>query len=328
VVVTERVPRIAAVGIASWDRFLAVDRYPTAGEQAVVRAEVSGPGGTTTNTAVALARLGASVSVAAAIGDDAEGRAIRDALIAVGIDDRWLLVRSDEQTDVATIVVSREPLDRTIHWHQGAQLARGDTLDVAALFGHDLVVLDVADVPLRRFLLDLPAHTLPRTRILGPLNYLADPSIPDALELTLRHDVVVGSERDVLAVTGTWTLSDATTALRSRMPGATLRAAVVTRGAAGCRVVTADETWQIPAFRVAVVDPTGAGDAFAAGVAYGMARHWAWPEVGRFANALGALATRALGAQVSLPTAAEVATMLADGSLRDDELGQAPSRRH
>lgn len=311
-------PRIAAVGIASWDRLLAVDRYPAPGEQAVVRAEASGPGGTTTNTAVALARLGAAVAVVAAVGDDADGRAIGAALGAAGVDDRWLLVRAGERTDVATIVVSREPLDRTIHWHQGARLVRGDTLDVAAIFGHDLVVLDVVDIPLRRFLLDLPAHTLPRTRILGPLGYLARHDLPDALDLTLRHDVVVGSERELLSVTGTWTLGDATAALRARMRGATLRAAVVTRGAAGCRIVTADDGWQIPAFRVPIVDPTGAGDAFAAGVAYGMARRWPWPEVGRFANALGALATRALGAQSSLPTLAEVERTLLDGSLGAD----------
>jgi ribokinase len=316
--VSERTLRIAAVGIASWDRLLAVDRYPAPGEQAVVRAEASGPGGTTTNTAVALARLGVEVAVAAAVGDDADGRAIRAALGEAGIDDRWLLARPGERTDAATIVVSREPLDRTIHWHQGAQLVRGDTLDVAAIFGHDLVVLDVADVPLRRFLLDLPAHTLPRTRILGPLGYLALPDLPDALDLTLRHDVVVGNERELLTVTGTWTLGDATAALRTGMRGATLRAAVVTRGAAGCRIITADEGWQIPAFRLPVVDPTGAGDAFTAGVAYGMARRWPWPAVGRFANALGALATRTLGAQSSLPTLVEVEATLADGSADTD----------
>ena len=53
---------------------------------------------------------------------------------------------------------------------------RGDQLDIAGLFGGDVLVLDVADVSLRRFLLDLPAHTVPTTRILGPLSYLADKS--------------------------------------------------------------------------------------------------------------------------------------------------------
>ena len=308
---TDRRPRVAAVGIASWDRLLAVARYPAAGEQAVVQAAVSGAGGTTTNTAVALARLGAEVSVAAVIGGDAEGDAVRRALDAEGVDTTGLLVRAGERTNLATVVVSHDPLDRTIYWRQGAQLVRGDKLDVSRLFSHDVVIVDVADVRLRRFLLDLPAHTVPRARLLGPLTYLADPDLPDGLDLALRHDVLVGSEPDLLAVSGTWTLSDATTAVQARMSGQALRAVVVTRGAAGCRVFTADERWQIPAFSVTVIDPTGAGDAFVAGVAYGMARHWEWPRIGRFANAIGALAIRSLGAQTSLPAFAEVEALLA-----------------
>lgn len=313
---TPRTPRVATVGTASWDRLVAVDRYPSPGEQEIVRAEVSAPGGTATNTAVGLARLGARASVAAAIGDDAEGDSIRRGLEAAGVDTRWLLARAAARTNRATIVVSGEPSDRTMYWHPGAELVRGDPFDIAALFRHDVVVLDMADAPLRRFLVDLPAHTVPGARILGTLTYLADPALPDALELALRHDVVVGRERDLLAVTGTWTLSDAAAALRFRMPGSNLRAALVTRGAAGCRIVTAEESWQIAAFEVPVVDPTGAGDAFVAGVAYGMAQRWAWPTVGRFANAAGALATRALGAQSSLPTLADVEEMLANGCER------------
>jgi sugar/nucleoside kinase (ribokinase family) len=68
----------------------------------------------------------------------------------------------------------------------------------------------------------------------------------------------------------------------------------------------------IPAFAVDVVDPTGAGDAFAAGVAWGMAQRWPWVEVGRFANAVGPLACRALGAQASLPSLADVEALLAE----------------
>jgi ribokinase len=151
---------------------------------------------------------------------------------------------------------------------------------------------------------------VPGARLLGPLSYLADRDLHDAFDLALRHDVVVGNERDLLTVTGTWSIADASAALQSRMAGANLRAAVATRGAAGCRIVTRDEAWQVPAFAVEVVDPTGAGDAFTAGVAYGLARRWDWPRIGRFANALGALAIRALGAQSSLPTLTEIEALL------------------
>jgi len=173
-------------------------------------------------------------------------------------------------------------------------------------------------VSLRRFLLDLPSHTVPTVQILGPLNYLAKRDLSDAFELALQHDAIVSNEPDLLDVTGTWTLGDAVAALQSRMKGQNLRAAFVTRGAEGCRVVTETNRWNLPAFQLDVVDPTGAGDAFAAGVAWGMAQRWSWPEIGRFANAVGGLACCALGAQTSLPTVENVAAILANQPMTFD----------
>ena len=311
----ERPPRIACIGLASWDRLIAVPRYPAAGEQADVLEEVSAPGGTTTNTAVALARLGARVGIATAIGDDERGALVRQGLEREHVDTAWLIVKDDQKTDLATVIVSREPLERTIYWEQGAQLVRGDRLDIAGLLGADVLVVDVADVPLLRFLLDLPAHTVPTARLLGTLTYLANSNPPDAFDLALRHDAIVSNERDLLAVTGTWTLGDAVTALQHRMRGQSLRAALITRGAEGCRLVTETERRNVAAFPVEVTDPTGAGDAFTAGVAWGMARRWPWAETARFANAVGALACCSLGAQASLPTLAEVEALMAAGPL-------------
>ncbi|MFN8663930.1 MAG: carbohydrate kinase family protein [Thermomicrobiales bacterium] len=308
-------PRINCIGLSSWDRLIAVPAYPEVGGQADVLEEVSAPGGTTTNTAVALARLGAEVGLATAIGDDDRGELVRAGLEAEGIDTSWVAVKPGEVTDLATVIVSREPLDRTIFWEQGAQLRRHDKLDIFGLLGGDVLVIDVGDAPLRRFLLDLPAHTVPTAQLLGSLTYLANEQLEDAFDMALRHDVIVTNVRDLQDVTGTWTLSDATTALQHRMRGATLRAALITLGAEGCHVVTESERKRVPAFRVDVIDPTGAGDAFVAGVAWGMAQRWEWEEVARFANAVGALSCCSLGAQTSLPSLEDVRTLMRDAPL-------------
>ena len=308
----QKTPTINCIGLTDWDRLIVVDTYPDAGGVADVRQEVSAPGGTTTNTAVALARLGARVRIATALGDDGRGGMVRRALEAEGVDTSWLTIKEGESTGMATVIVSREPLDRTIFLHGGARLRRHDRLDIAGLFGGDVLVLDVTDAPLRRFLLDLPAHSVPTCRILGPLAGLATGNLVDAFDLALRHDVVVSNERDLLEVTGTWTIADAATALQHRMRGQTMRAALITRGDEGCLVVTETERLRVPAFRVEAIDPTGAGDAFVAGVAWGMAMRWPWPDVGRFANAVGALACRGLGAQASLPSLSDVEALLAD----------------
>jgi ribokinase len=302
--------RIAAVGLASWDRLIAVERYPAAGSYVIVRETASLPGGTTSNSAVALARLGAEVAIVALVGDDAEGQAMRETLEREGVDTRWLTTVAGAATDAATVIVSAIPPDRTIYWHQGARLVRGDRLDVAAIFAHDVVLLDVDDAPLRRFLVDLPAHTRPAVRILGTLTYLVYAGVPDAFEVALRHDVVVGNRRELCALTGRADLEDAIAAVQAALPGANLRAGVVSRGADGATAFTLRDRWDVPAFPIDARDTTGAGDAFAGATAYAMALRWDWPDALRFANAVAGLSTRAVGAQTALPSPAEVADLL------------------
>jgi sugar/nucleoside kinase (ribokinase family) len=305
-----RRPRIAAVGLASWDRIITVDRYPEAGTYAIVKSTSSLPGGTTSNSVVALARLGAEVAFAALVGDDAEGDSLRETLRREGVDVRGLTTVPGAATDGATVIVSTVPRDRTIYWHQGARLVRGDRLDIAAIFAHDIVLLDVDDAPLRRFLVDLPVHTRPAVRILGTLTYLADADLPDAFDLALRHDVLVGNGRQFRALTGRDDTEAAISAVQRAMSGANLRAAVATLGADGATAFTHRERWHAPAFTIDPVDTTGAGDAFAGGLAYAMARRWDWPATLRFANAVAGLSTQALGAQTALPNLSTVADIL------------------
>lgn len=292
-----RAPRIVALGRATWEHVVAVARFPVPGGPAIGRQEAFQPGGTAA-AAAALARLGADTSLVAAVGDDAAGAALRAALVAAGVDTTALIAKTGTATDRATVIVRDEPPARALTRHPGAQLVKGDRLDISAIFGHDVVLLDLDDVPLRRFLLDLPAHTLPRTTLLGTLTALADAATEDALDLALRHDVIVGASRELATLTGIPNLDAALAAVTARMPGNTLRAAIILHGN-GCTVVT-------PTRRQDVALPHGAdatADAvsFAAGIAYGLTRRWDWPRVGRFAHAVGAL---------NAPTLADVASHL------------------
>ena len=307
-------PRIAALGMVSWDRILVLDRYPDIGTFTTVRRELDGPGGTTANLAVALARLGATVSLAAAVGDDDAGRSVRTALAAEpSIDTAWVRERSGRATDASTVLVAGEPAERTILWHPGAALVLGDALDLTAIFRHDVVVLDVTDHALRRWVTDLPAHVDPRTRLLGTLTHVESTGEMDSVDVTFRHDVVVGSQGEASGLMGEEDLPILVRAIQRRMKGSNLRTFVITLGSRGAQAVTRDAITVHLGFAVESVDPTGAGDAFAAGVAYGLARRLDWPTTLRLANAVGALATRGWGAQGSLPTRDEVITLMGDG---------------
>jgi ribokinase len=67
----------------------------------------------------------------------------------------------------------------------------------------------------------------------------------------------------------------------------------------------------VPAFQVQAVDTTAAGDAFNGGLACALARGEAIVDAIKYANAVAALSVTRMGAQPSLPTAAEVDAFLA-----------------
>jgi adenosine kinase len=82
-------------------------------------------------------------------------------------------------------------------------------------------------------------------------------------------------------------------ALRRRVP-----ITVMTRGGAGALITVGDEEYQIPAATPhAVVDPTGAGDAFRAGLVKGMQRGLPWSVVGRMAALSAVYAIEQSGTQ-------------------------------
>jgi adenosine kinase len=87
-------------------------------------------------------------------------------------------------------------------------------------------------------------------------------------------------------------------------------ALVVTRGAAGSTIHARGERHDIPSVKPTdVVDPTGCGDAYRAGLLYGIGRGFDWPTVGRLASLMGAIKVAARGGQNHRPTRDEIAAL-------------------
>jgi adenosine kinase len=77
-----------------------------------------------------------------------------------------------------------------------------------------------------------------------------------------------------------------------------VKALVYTLGAKGSVILADGERHEVPcATAEAVVDPTGCGDAYRAGLLYGIARRWDWPTTGKLGAVMGALKIAHRGAQ-------------------------------
>ena len=84
------------------------------------------------------------------------------------------------------------------------------------------------------------------------------------------------------------------------------KALIVTRGAEGSTIYTAEDEFEIPTAKPkAVEDPTGCGDAYRAGLLYGLLRDLDWETTGRIASLMGALKIECHGTQNHSFTLAE-----------------------
>jgi adenosine kinase len=89
---------------------------------------------------------------------------------------------------------------------------------------------------------------------------------------------------------------------------AEVKALVVTLGANGSEIHSAGQRMVIPSVKPeSVVDPTGCGDAYRAGLLFGIGRGWDWQKTGRLASLMGAIKIAHRGGQNHRPTREEIA---------------------
>lgn len=271
--------RACVVGSTNVDLVLPVRALPAPGETVLGRDARREPGGKGGNQAVALARLGAHVRFVSAVGDDPEGAWSRAQLLHAGVE-VGDVATVDAPTGLAVVVVD-ETGENSIVVSPGAnaRVVAPDGLDA------DVLLLSL-EVPLAT----VTAAAATGRRLGVPVVLNAAPAQHLPPELLAAVDVLVVNETE-------WA------ALGSPEPSAV----VVTRGARGCLVVEHGRTWELPAVPVdRVVDTTGAGDCFAAALAWGLGRGEELGDAVRFASRAAALSVTGPGARGGLPTHDEV----------------------
>ena len=86
-----------------------------------------------------------------------------------------------------------------------------------------------------------------------------------------------------------------------------VKALVYTLGAKGSVIIAGGQRHEIPSVQAdAVTDPTGCGDAYRAGLLYGIGHGWDWPSTGRLSSVMGAIKIAQRGAQNHKPAREEI----------------------
>lgn len=292
-------PRIVVVGSANTDLVVRGERIPRPGETVLGGDLLRAPGGKGANQAVAAARLGAAVTLVARVGDDEFGREALAGFAREGIDISHCHVDPDAPSGVALILVDgRGENAITVAPGANGRLSPSDVDTAAsAIRSADLLLLQL-ETPLATVL-----HAARIARAAGvPVLLDPAPAPPEGLpdDLVTLVSILKPNATEAARLAG-HADDDAAAAARS-LVGRGPELVIVTLGAAGALVATADGIGRVPAYPVRAVDSTAAGDAFTAALAVGLAERRPPLEAARRAAAAGALAATRPGAQPSLPT--------------------------
>ena len=97
------------------------------------------------------------------------------------------------------------------------------------------------------------------------------------------------------------------TGLSLEQIAARVEALVVTRGELGADIYTGGERIEIPCVKAdAIADPTGCGDAFRAGMLFGLTNGLDWPTIGRLSSLMGSIKIAHQGPQNHAPSLEEI----------------------
>jgi ribokinase len=295
------------------DISVSVGRLPGPGETILGGQAVIAPGGKGANQAVAAARLGADTTMAGCVGEDEFGGPILLALAAEGIALEGVRRVPGVATGLALITVDAAG-ENMITVAPGANGECGPADADAALAGPPGLLVISAEIPPVAIAAALAGAA--RRGVPTLLNLAPVPADAAAL-LAAGVDWLVVNETEAAALTGESVaglpaaaraaarLQCLLAAAGSGAPGVG-RYAVVTAGSHGAALVGPDGTGQVPGFSVNSVDSVGAGDAFVAALAVGLAAGAAPAEAVRAACAAGATATTRRGTQTALPRLADV----------------------
>lgn len=279
-------------------------RLPDPGELLATGDFLLATGGCAANTAICLAKQGASSRVAGMVGADSFGDFIEQDLRAKGVDASGL-GRSSAHGTSQTVILPVMGCDRRyIHTiGANADLTAGDIdsalgeVPVLYLGGFfvlpGLIVSDLAE------LLRSARRRGVRTvlDVVIPIG-AGEHSLADLEEVLPFVDVFMPNDQEAYALTGELEPYRQAAALRAAGCGT----AVITLGSRGALLMSADETLEVPGASVVVVDPSGAGDAFAAGFIVGMLEGWTTSETLAFACVVGASACTRLGTHAGVWT--------------------------
>jgi len=293
---------IVGLGGVCLDRLAILPRMPGWDEVEHISSSATQLGGMVATALVAAARLGEVVEMIGGVGNDDAGRYALETLNREGVATPHMHVIHDDTTAFSFILVHEETGQRTILHQRGVQ-AREELPSAEFDFeGARFLHLDgywyrsTLRAAQQAKAYGITVTLDPSTRLLHAdaeeLFHCVDYFMPGIafVEQFMAEREPFRAARTLLKYGG--------------------KVVILTKGADGVYVCTPDDEFHVPAFRVPVVDTTGAGDVFHGAFVVGLQKGYALRQAVTFASAVAALKCTKLGGQAGIPTFQETLEFL------------------
>lgn len=287
-------------------------------------------GGSPTNIAIGLSRLGMRSAVLGAVGTDRVGDFILRFLRDEGVETKFMPRKDGKLTSLALLGVQPPSHFPLSFYREDPADIYLDTDDIAAVPFDRVRAAQISGMALSRGPCAVAAREVAKVCAAGSIDAYMDLdlrptewSAPERFGEAIRDvvadiDVLIGTEEEYYAalmpspseVMGGGRVPAADRAELEVAVERLLRSGpstvVIKRGDRGATVLTVDGRLDVPGFEVEVVNTVGAGDSFAAGLIRSRLLGLDWWESIRFANACGAIVVTRHGCSVAFPMEAEV----------------------
>jgi len=308
-------PQVVGIGSCGIDYFAIVPRLLAADEKINAdRLEIHA-GGVTGNNLTQVARLGATAGWLGLIGDDESGRLITKAFADDGLDLAGIETVKGEQSTFTWIPVDAQG-ERCIYMFPNIN-GKLSAEQVRKRFAPSIKTAkhfhtEASQLPLPPINAGMQVAREAGVRVIFDLDvapsYFAHAKLgseKDLIAALQLVDVLKPCKAAAREITGETDYEKIAVKLLALGP----KVVAVTMGAEGALIAGAGKMAHVPAFKVSVVDTTGAGDAFMGGLSYGLLQNWDHRRVGLFANACAAICCTKVGAR-AMGTRNEVVALI------------------
>lgn len=289
--------KIVCIGLASYDITIPLEEFPLENTKTRVKQLITCGGGPASNAAYLLGKWGEDVYFLGVVGNDHQGKFIKQEFEEVNVNTKYLELNDSFKTPLAHIIANTEKGTRTILTYREKQMMKKVSLD----FEPDIILMDGQEFEMSLELIKKYPNAI---KVID-----AGRCKREILELCTLCDYVVCSKDFAEKVSNIKFDSENINTFKDiyiKLKNIFQSNIIITLEDKGCMYEDNGKIKILSSLKVKTKDSTGAGDIFHGAFVYSLAHNYSLEKALKIANVAGAMSCTKIGGRYSVPNKEEV----------------------